>query len=112
MIDFNSSSSSPLLEFEGDLVLQQIDMLFDTRKGDVLGEYNYGTDFERFLWNLQISNNAISRYVENVIRSTIDLLGFNLDVNTTILYGTSDDIILIQVGIRKYGYTQERTYRI
>lgn len=112
MIDFNSSTSSPVLEFEGDLVLQQIDMLFDTKKGDVLGEYNYGTDFERFLWNLQISNSTISRYVENVVRSSVDLLGFELEVNTTILYGTSDDIILIQVGIRKYGYKLDRTYRI
>ena len=112
MIDFNSSTSSPLLEMEGDLVLQQIDMLFDTKRGDVLGEFSYGTDFEKFLWDLQISNGRISQYVEGVIQSFVNMLGFTLSVKTTILYGTSDDIILIQIGIKKHGYYQERTYRI
>ena len=112
MVDFNSDTTAPLLEAEGDLVLQQIDMLFDTRKGEVLGEYSYGTDFEKFLWNLQISNEKISSYVKSVIGSTIDTLGFNIDVDTTILYGTADDIILIRINIRKPGYNVERIYKI
>lgn len=112
MVDFNSDTTAPLLEAEGDLVLQQIDMLFDTRKGEVLGSYSYGTDFEKFLWNLQVSNEKISSYVKSVISSSIDTLGFNIDVDTTILYGTSDDIILIRINIRKPGYNIERIYKI
>lgn len=112
MVDFNSDTTAPLLEAEGDLVLQQIDMLFDTRKGEVLGNYSYGTDFEKFLWNLQISNEKISSYVKSVISSSIDALGFTIDVDTTILYGTSDDIILIRINIRKPGYNVERIYKI
>ena len=112
MIDFNSDTTAPLLESAGDLVLQQIDILFDTKKGEVLGEYGYGTDFEKFLWNLQVSNERISNYVSSVIASSVDTLGFKIDVDTTILYGTADDIILIRINIRKPGYNVERIYKI
>ena len=37
-------------------VLQQIELLFDTSPYDVIGEPNYGSDFEKFLWNLNASN--------------------------------------------------------
>ena len=34
-----------------DFLLQEIDILFDTSKGEVLGEDTFGTAFENFLWD-------------------------------------------------------------
>ena len=92
-----------------DFLLQEIDILFDTSKGEVLGEDTFGTAFENFLWDLDINNAQISEYVKNnIINQTVSGKDFDIDVDTKILYGTVDDIIIISITIRDPETNQEK----
>lgn len=112
MKDICLNTSGVLITKERDLILQQVDILFDTDECEVFGEEHYGCDFRRFLWDLKISNSQISEYTENLIMSNVDLLGWELDVDTTILEGTNNDIILITITISKELTQYEKTYKI
>lgn len=95
-----------------DNVIQQIEMLFDTSPFEVLGETGYGSDFERFLWDLNASNYDIEQYIDSKIRSEVDLLGFQVRSTVTLMNGTENDIILADITISRDGYDYTKTYRI
>ena len=52
MIDFNLNKGKAILNNDVDLILQQIDMLFDTTPNEVLGFEDYGTKYDYYLYNL------------------------------------------------------------
>ena len=93
-------------------VIQQIEMLFDTSPFEVIGEPTYGSDFERFLWDLNASNYDIEQYIDSRIRSAVDLLGFNVETTVSLLNGTENDIILADITISRDGREYTKRYRI
>lgn len=93
-------------------VMQQIEMLFDTSPFEVIGEPNYGSDFERFLWDLNASNYDIEQYINSKIRSEVDLLGFQVWSEVTLMNGTENDIILADITIARDGDNFTKTYKI
>lgn len=100
MIDFNLHSGKPVENNEVQLILQQIELLFDTNRGEVLGDIGYGTSYSDFLFNLQASNSDIKRTIMNDL-STLELFGYEYDVNVNLLMGTENDIILVQIAFQK-----------
>ena len=48
MIDFNLDYDNVVKYDEVDLILQQVDILFDTSRGEVLGDVSYGTNYSDF----------------------------------------------------------------
>ena len=54
MKDFHLNKGVPILDRNIDLLLQQIDMLFDTNPREVLGDLTYGTRYDKYLYNLNI----------------------------------------------------------
>ena len=71
MIDFNinsniiSGSESLILGGPVELILQQVDMLFNTDINDVLGDESYGTNYDRYLYSTDISTKALESKVLN-----------------------------------------------
>ena len=112
MIDFCLNTSSVTLQQDVDLVLQQIDMLLDTSPKEVLGEPDYGSDYEKFIWDTTASEGVIADYISNNIRSNVDLLGFTLNVTVEIYFGTNNDIILVAIELRKDGDVLRKIYNI
>ena len=113
MIDFCVTEDDVLFEQDIDLVVQQIDILLDTKPRDVLGEPNYGCDYYRFLYETNIGANGIAGYIENHIRNSVDLLSFNLQVKCSLHKGTENDIILVYIKlIAPEGYFYQKTYNI
>ena len=112
MIDFCLNKSAITLQHDCDLVLQQVDMLFDTSPKEVLGEPDYGSDYDKFIWDLTASESTIERYIAGNIRANVDLLGFNLTVKAEVYYGTNNDIILVAIILEKEGDTFKKVYNI
>lgn len=114
MIDFCLNETGTLLRNDIDLVLQQIDMLFDTEPNEVIGEKTYGCDLTKYVWDPLIGANTISSKVKSIIEGQCDLRGYTVDVNTYILDGTRNDIILVQITLSKAGGdgTYKKTYKI
>lgn len=113
MIDFSiEKTDSPIVQKDRDLVVQQIDLLFDTQTGEVFGEPEYGTYFEQFLWNLNISDSYIKNYVQRAIEDNINLLGYSVNVDVKILQGTLNDIIIIEVTLSREEDVYSKTYKL
>ena len=94
MIDFNYNDDGIILDHKVDLVLEQLDMLLSTHKCAVLGDPDYGQDFEKFLYELNQTNASMQEYITKTIINNIDLMGMGLEVSVEILEGTIRDITL------------------
>ena len=113
MIDLSiETTDKPVIQKDLDLVLQQIDLLFDTQTEEVFGEAAYGTYFEQFLWEMNTSDQYIKNYVERAIKDNVNLLGFDVQTDVKIVQGTLNDIILIQVILSREGEEYEKTYKL
>lgn len=112
MIDLSLDTDTVVKTTDLDNVIQQIEMLFDTSPFEVIGEPNYGSDFEKFLWNLNSSNYDIENYISSKIQNEVELLGFSVEVSVGIMEGTENDIILADITISRDGNSYAKTYRI
>jgi len=111
MVDINLSEGAPIINDNVSLIIQQIDTLFDTAYREVHGAPYYGTRYDEFLYNMNMSNDAIAYQVECDL-ADINLFGFIPTVNVTILEGTINDIILISITLSKNDEVYEKTYKI
>lgn len=117
MIDFNIGNniingSEPLiLGNPVNLIIQQVDMLFNTDINDVLGDENYGTNYDRYLYSTDISTQALESKVLNDLYK-LDLFGFSPSVNITLFTGTQRDIALIDITFKGEYESFNKTYRI
>ena len=86
MIDFslsNKFTDEPIVNNDISIVLQQIDLLFGTEVNDVLGDNNFGSNYDKFLYTLGMTNFALETKITNDI-TTLDLRGFTPSVEVII----------------------------
>ena len=112
MIDLSLDTNNVVKTSDIDNVLQQIELLFDTSPYEVIGEPNYGSDFEKFLWNLNASNYDIEQYIRTKILTNVEMFGYSLDVEVSILNGTENDIILADITVGRDGTQYAKRYKI
>lgn len=112
MIDFCSTPGAVVLDGEVDLIIQQIDILFDTRPGEVLGQYEFGAKFDNYLFNPNIGSHMIESEVTNLITSNVELFGWKVDVKVEFLVGTQHDIMIMQVAFRKDTDVYSKLYKV
>lgn len=111
MIDFNLDYDDAIKYDEVELILQQVDILFDTSRGEVLGNIYYGTNYSEFLYNLQVSNDDIKHTIEQDL-SSLYLFGYNYNVEVSILAGSENDIILVKINFYKDEFYFDKAYKI
>lgn len=111
MIDFSADTASAVKWADRDILLQEIDLLFDTTPGEVLGQESFGTRYDRFLYNLSITNEGVRQQVLSDL-SKIDLRGYEPEVDVLLMEGTEHDIAFIRISLTREGETFNRTYRL
>lgn len=111
MIDFSADTSNAVKWADRDILLQEIDLLFDTTPGEVLGQESFGTRYDRFLYNLSITNEGVRQQVLSDL-SKIDLRGYEPEVDVLLMEGTEHDIAFIRISLTREGETFNRTYRL
>ena len=111
MVDFNLDKGLPIKNSDVDIILQQIDILFDTTPREVFGFENYGTKYDKYLYNFQISADNLKREVESDINS-LNLFGFSPSVEVYLLQGTEQDIAVIDIHLTRYDERYEKIYKI
>lgn len=112
MIDFSRVTSTTTIENTAEFVLQQIDILLDTDKSEVLGEPRFGSDYDKFLYELNISNTYIENYIYNNITENVDLMGWELSIHVDLMVGTKTDIILVEISVSKNNDVFSKVYKI
>lgn len=110
MIDFDLYNN-PIQNDDISLVMQQIDILFDTKPKEVLGEERFGTNYEKYLFDLKVSNDAIKYSVLSDLNS-LDLLGFDPYVDVILLQGTEHDIALVEITLTRDDEHYQQIYKI
>lgn len=111
-MDFCRTSNNVILNSEAELLLAQLDILLDTNKGEVLGDPNFGSDYDKFLHELNIGNKYIEDYVRFNIESNVELMGWELDVDVQFLLGSLNDIILLTISLKKHTDIYTKIYKI
>ena len=92
-------------------VLQQIDMLFNTEPNDVLGDPSFGSNYDKYLYTVGMSNVALETKIMQDLNS-LDLCGFDVSVVVKILEGTQRDIAFIDITLSGDGEEFNKTYMI
>lgn len=111
MVDFNLEEGEAVIQDDVQCLIQQINILFDTSPGDLLGDANYGTDYRKYLYDLKLSADQLEEIMMQDILS-LDLLGFTPEVHVYLMQGTEQDIALIQVDLYKEGERYTQSYKI
>lgn len=111
MIDFNIDFGAAIKTSDIDLILQQIDILFDTHPKEVLGDEEFGSQYDRYLYNLKISNEGLRNKILHDLNS-LDLRGWVPNVNVHLLQGSERDIALIDIDLYKNDESYKKTYKI
>ena len=111
MVDFNIDAGSPLKNGDIELLLQQIDILFDTYPKEVLGSEDFGTQYDDYLYRLKLSATNIKQRVISDI-SSLELFDFVPNVEVHLLQGTEKDIVLIDINLIRGEEKYNRTYKI
>ena len=113
MIDFNLTNEKNLMLLGSpvDLLIQQVDMLFNTDLYAVLGDPMYGTNYDKYLYTVGISNAALESKILSDINK-LDLLGFTPSVEVQLIHGSERDIALIDITFSGEYDTYHKTYVI
>lgn len=111
-MDFSRTTNNIILNTEAELIIQQIDILLDTDKGEVLGEPSYGSDYDKFLHELNVGNEYVQDYIYNHITENVDLFGWELTIEVQFMMGTANDIILVGIEISNNQESYTKVYKI
>lgn len=112
MIDFCTTEGAVTLNQEVDLIMQQIEVLFDTHPGDVIGYHDFGTEMSSYLFNPNIGNKLVESEVTRYIEQNVELFGWQLKVTVEFLAGTQNDILLLKVSFYKESDIYTRIYKV
>ena len=113
MVDFclYTRGANCTINQEVDLLLQQVDMLFDTTPTEVFTDENFGTKYDSYLYDVRLSAANLQSIVERDL-SQLNLMGWSYKVEVHLLQGTEQDIALINIQFYKGIETIEKTYKI
>lgn len=111
MVDFNLNEGEPTINDDVACLIQQIDILFDTTPGDLLGDIEYGTDYEKFLYDFKTNAEVLEEQMLQDLYS-LDLMGFTPTVKVYLMQGSERDIAVIDVHLKRNSEDYSKTYKI
>lgn len=82
------------------LIVNKIEMVLFTNKGDSLADFNFGADLEFFLWKTTVSTDYIRSIITEQFKQYIpELERYNYSIDLTMTEGDFKDILLINITI-------------
>ena len=111
MIDFNLYTDNVTTMSDEENIIQQMDILFDTRPKDVLGQEDFGTRYDKFLYDLTITNGTIQSIVLDDLKK-LELFGDVPTVNVYLLKGTQNDILMLDIHMSRADNDFQKIYKI
>lgn len=88
-----------------EVIVQKLEMILFTNKGDLFGEQNLGCNLEYFLWETKVPVTDIKNLVEEQIDYYIpELKELGYSLNIEIYEGSYRDILYLDFVIKGYNY--------
>lgn len=85
-----------------DAALQELDILFSTKNTELIGNTNYGTNFELFLWDLNQKNDQLENYInQKIIQNTFYLKNIRHTINVESVQDINENIYIVNITLYK-----------
>lgn len=86
-----------------EVILQKLEMILFTRKGEVIGQPNLGCDLEFYLWSTNAPADKIRKYILDQIAEFIpELTSMTYTVDIELYQGTVRDIMYVNITIQNF----------
>lgn len=83
-----------------DEAIQELDLLFSTNNGELIGDPGFGSDFEQFLWTLTPESTEVKKYVISLINNTFYAARMcKTDVNVDCYNGETSSIYIVSINL-------------
>lgn len=94
-------NDSPETSISLDLLLQELDILFNTKEETILGDLDFGLRLGQFLWKTNNNDRYISAYIQRKINNSCYMAEFfTVGVDMKILKGQNNrDIGVVDISI-------------
>jgi hypothetical protein len=84
-----------------EFVVQKLENILFTNKGDVLGDPNFGSNLEYYLWSTNVPTSKIKREIEDQINIYLNELNrYDYEFSVDLYEGTVRDILYVNFKIR------------
>lgn len=88
-----------------EVIIQKIEMLLFTNKGEILGDPNFGCNIEYYLWQTKVPATMIKKVInEQIIKYIPELIDMEYAINLELYEGTVRDILYINIVIKDNTY--------
>jgi len=89
-------------ETKTELIINKLEMILTTNKGDFIGDLNFGADLAYYLWDTRVSAEKIkSTILEQINRYIPELKDTQFILETSILEGEIRDILVVDITINE-----------
>lgn len=85
---------------ELDAAMQELDILFNTERTELINNPHYGTNFEQFLWVLSPNVFQIKQYIYDQIGYTYFLKNLEHEVDVDVLKGEYRAIYHVKIAVK------------
>lgn len=84
-----------------EVMIQKLEVMLFTNKGDVLGDSNFGSNLEYYLWSTSVPVNRMERDIIDQINQYIpELNNYEYSLSLDLYEGTTRDILYINIVIK------------
>ena len=88
---------------EIEVIVQKLEMILFTNKGEILGDIELGANLEYYLWQTNVTSGNLKNKVEEQIFTYIpELNSLGYDLNIDLFEGTVRDILYLNFIIKGY----------
>lgn len=88
---------------EIEVIVQKLEMILFTNKGEILGDIDLGADLEYYLWQTKITTRNLQSKVDEQISTYIpELISLGYTLNVILYEGTYRDILSLNFVINGY----------
>lgn len=95
------------LDTELDCAIQELDMLFNTTNTELIGNTDYGSNFEQFLWQVTDATESLRDYVYERLKHTYFVSKFDTTVNIRTEAGTTREIYYVEISFNNLNTDDE-----
>ncbi len=85
------------------VIINKIEMVLFTNKGEFIGDLDFGADLTFYLWQTTVS----TEYIKGIIQEQFDkyipeLQNYNYTINLDMMEGTYSDILVVNITLNNY----------
>jgi len=80
------------------VIINKIELLLFTNKGEFIGDLDLGTDLPFYLWQTNVSSDYIKNIIDEQFNKYIpELVNYNYTLSVDITEGSLNDILLVNI---------------